>query len=339
MIINAAMPKNVQVSRERVMDDPPEAIFAQISDLNNWKNWSVWYRMDPDADYEYSDPPAGVGAWYSWASENRSLGKGKLTIVEAEPARSIKTQIEFGEGMGSIDGSWELTPAEQGTKVVWTADMEFPFFQRWFSVIIEGKLGPQLESGLFSIDSVASVMGVPIAETDYAFEEVMREEMMVYYVTMEDVPFEEISLKMGEAFGILMQWLGDDISNMNNVPMTEYTKWDTEASMCSFRTLVSVQTDREPDVPVMEGTVVGGRYLKGVHMGAYENMKGIYMAAEGYVPSMGWEMTGGPIEEYITDPGMEPDTSKWITNIYWPIAPMSGDDSGDGDEGSEGDES
>lgn len=317
VILNAALPKNVQVSRELVMDDSPEAIYAQISDVQNWQNWSVWYEIDPDAEFVYSDPSNGVDAWYSWNSENPNLGVGKLTIVETEEPRAVRTRIEF-EGMGSVDGSWSLTPTEEGTKVLWTADMEFPFFQRWVGMVMDGALGPQLEGGLANIDSVASAAGEPAA-ADYGFEEVELDEVMVYYVSMDEVPMADISTKMGEGFGALIGWLGEDAANME-YPMCEYTFWDEENGVCAFRTMVSVETDKAASPPVMEGTLIGGRYMKGVHMGAYEDMLGIYLAGSWHIADMGWELVGGPVEQYITDPAMEPDTSKWITNIFWPIA-------------------
>lgn len=315
VIVNAALPKDVAVTRERVMDDTPEAIFTQISDVRNWQNWSEWYRTDPNAEFVYSDPSSGVDAWYSWNSENPNLGVGKLTIVAIEPNESMNTKIEF-EGMGSVDGSWELSEAEGGINVKWTANMEFPFFQRWVGLVMDGALGPQFEAGLSRIDSAASAAP---AEQAFLFEEVMMEQKEIYYVEMQDVAMSDIAAGMGEGFGALMGFLGEDAQNMEGVPMCEYTKWDPENGLCSFKTFVSVNTDKAPSPPVMEGMTPGGRYMTTAHMGAHEEMTPVYMAAEEYVVNQGWQMVGGPIEEYITDPGAEPDTAKWITNIYWPI--------------------
>jgi hypothetical protein len=38
-----------------------------------------------------------------------------------------------------------------------------------------------------------------------------------------------------------------------------------------------------------------------------------------YIEDKGYTMNGAPFEQYITDPGMESDTSKWQTNIYFPV--------------------
>ena len=320
VIVNAALPKDVAVSRERVMDDSPGAIFNQISDVQNWQNWSEWYRIDPNVTYEYSDPSTGEGAWYSWTSENPNLGKGTLKIMAINPNKSMNTQIDF-EGMGKVKGSWELSESDAGTNVKWTANMEFPFFQRWVGLVMDGALGPQFESGLARIDSAASASGAP--EASFSFEEIMLDQKEILYVEMANVPMDEIANGMAEGFGALMGFLGEDAQNMNGVPMCEYTMWDPENGVCSFKTFVSVNTDKAPSAPVMEGMTAGGRYMKAVHMGSYDDSGPLYMAAEDYVVEQGWEMVGGPIEEYITDPGAEPDTTKWITNIYWPIAKAS----------------
>jgi len=34
----------------------------------------------------------------------------------------------------------------------------------------------------------------------------------------------------------------------------------------------------------------------------------------------GLTQTGGPWEVYATDPGAEPDTSKWLTEIWFPVS-------------------
>ena len=43
------------------------------------------------------------------------------------------------------------------------------------------------------------------------------------------------------------------------------------------------------------------------------------MAIEGYCKQHGLEAGVPAIEEYVTDPASEPDTSKWLTRIYYPL--------------------
>ena len=57
----------------------------------------------------------------------------------------------------------------------------------------------------------------------------------------------------------------------------------------------------------------------GTHFGAYEESMYLYTAMDEYIKEFKLEETGGPVEEYITDPISEPDTAKWQTNIYFPV--------------------
>ncbi|KKP85530.1 MAG: Transcriptional regulator, effector-binding domain/component, partial [candidate division CPR3 bacterium GW2011_GWE2_35_7] len=55
------------------------------------------------------------------------------------------------------------------------------------------------------------------------------------------------------------------------------------------------------------------------YKGAYDKTYTAYMDLEAYVKEYNLTEAGGPWEVYITDPGTEPDTSKWITGIYFPV--------------------
>ena len=43
------------------------------------------------------------------------------------------------------------------------------------------------------------------------------------------------------------------------------------------------------------------------------------MAMQEYMEANSLVDNGPPYEVYITDPGQEPDPTKWITELYWPI--------------------
>jgi len=63
----------------------------------------------------------------------------------------------------------------------------------------------------------------------------------------------------------------------------------------------------------------GGKALKAVHMGAYDKMMPVYEDLDRYVANKKLEMNGAPWEVYVTDPTVEKDTAKWITEIYYPV--------------------
>ena len=54
-----------------------------------------------------------------------------------------------------------------------------------------------------------------------------------------------------------------------------------------------------------------------VHLGSYDDLMIPHTAMENYLKENDLTMEGPALEEYVTDPGNEPDTSKWETHIYY----------------------
>ena len=71
---------------------------------------------------------------------------------------------------------------------------------------------------------------------------------------------------------------------------------------------------------VKNATLPGGRVAVARHVGPYEKLVETHMQLEAWLRENGHQPNGGVWEVYVTDPGAEPDSSKWITEIFAPIA-------------------
>ena len=77
--------------------------------------------------------------------------------------------------------------------------------------------------------------------------------------------------------------------------------------------------------PVEEGArtkniqLPGGRVAFIRHIGPYEKLESAYRRLEEWFAGSEYEPGGPPWEVYVTDPGAEPDSSKWITDIFQPV--------------------
>ncbi len=56
-----------------------------------------------------------------------------------------------------------------------------------------------------------------------------------------------------------------------------------------------------------------------MHEGPYEGLGDAHAALQGWVSQQGHTRNGPPMEIYWTDPGAEPDTSKWRTELVQPV--------------------
>ena len=55
------------------------------------------------------------------------------------------------------------------------------------------------------------------------------------------------------------------------------------------------------------------------HMGPYEELAQTWSALTEWMGSQGLQPAGAPWEVYVTEPGAEPDQSKWRTDIFFPV--------------------
>lgn len=77
-------------------------------------------------------------------------------------------------------------------------------------------------------------------------------------------------------------------------------------------------------VPEAEGRMkvmntYGGKSLCGKFYGSYTKLKEGWDEMMAYMKENGFEPSAPPFEVYITDPGAEPDPSKWLTEIHIPV--------------------
>ncbi len=99
----------------------------------------------------FSDTTFGVGAWYTWNSEVKKVGKGKITIIEAIENQSNKYKLEF-EGMDASIAGFVLEPeGDFSTKVTWTLDGENKGMSKWFGILIGIFMSEDYENGLKNI--------------------------------------------------------------------------------------------------------------------------------------------------------------------------------------------
>ena len=309
------LPKDYTLERATVIDAPPSMVFDEVNNLKSWDQWSPWSKMDSLQTMEFSDPALGQGAYYTW--EGEITKSGKYTNSEVVENESIKYDMEF-EGMGSSDGYWKFEPTgEDQTKVTWGYHMEFGFFDRMGKYFIDGMLGKQFEQGLEDLkDFVESKPQTPEVEIT-----VENYSPLAYYAITDEVSFRDMGSDFfAERYEELGQYLGEDMQNMNGAPFAIYQKWDEENEMAVVSVALPVTSEKPATDRIEKGMTHEGKVAKAVYMGPYEGTGEAHVAIDKYMQENNLQMAGSPWEVYVTDPGNEPDASKWITEIYYPLA-------------------
>jgi hypothetical protein len=154
------MPGLSHVERSMTINATTNTIFAQVTELKNWKNWSPWYSRDPNMAMVYSQPSsAGTGAYYTWDSANKEVGKGKMTILDEKPNENVHIKLEF-DGMGVSTCDFKLIATDSTTTMVkWSMDSDHGLnpLSRIMGTMMDKFVGPDFEKGLANLKAMTEV--------------------------------------------------------------------------------------------------------------------------------------------------------------------------------------
>jgi hypothetical protein len=142
----AMRPAHYHVERSVSIKAPAEVVYVELEDLHKWAAWSPWEKIDPNMKKSYEGPERGVGASYSWQG-NREVGKGKMTIVGAEPPKLVRYKLEFLEPMAGL--------AEASMRIAKEGDNNF--VGKMFGVFMDmdKMIGAQFATGLEKLKGIA----------------------------------------------------------------------------------------------------------------------------------------------------------------------------------------
>ncbi len=147
----AMQPADFTIQRAATIAAPPAIVFAQVNDFHNWPNWSPWEKLEPAMEKTYSGASAGTGSAYAWASKDKNVGSGAMTITSAKMPEQIDIKLEFLEPMKATnDVVFTFAPEGEGTKTTWSMSGHKNFVMKAMCVFMdmEKMVGPDFEKGL-----------------------------------------------------------------------------------------------------------------------------------------------------------------------------------------------
>lgn len=145
------------VQRSTTIEAPSAEIFPLLSDLDRWEEWAPW----PELDLVRSGPSSGVGAQMSW--DDPFAGDGIFRIVESKPESLLKYHVAVQGGQITTDGTFQLEPADGGTRVSWIEEGDFGWnpLMAYVALTMDRIQGTELERGLARLKAVVESVSLP----------------------------------------------------------------------------------------------------------------------------------------------------------------------------------
>ena len=92
-----------------------------------------------------------------------------------------------------------------------------------------------------------------------------------------------------------------------------------EGTVVDLEAGIPVATPIDGEGRVKASTLPGGKVASAWHVGLYHDLPKTYDALAAWMKAQGLEKRAPYWEIYWTDPGLEPDPTKWRTEVLWPI--------------------
>ena len=122
---------------------------------------------------------------------------------------------------------------------------------------------------------------------------------------------------MGPLFGEVYAFIQQCGQQPVGMPFSIYHSMERDAVELECGMPVGSQMDGAARVE--SGELPCGTMATVTHIGPYEGLPHTWAALTEWIRSQGLEAAGAPWEVYVTDPGAEPDQSKWRTDIFFPV--------------------
>ncbi|HRP00721.1 MAG TPA: SRPBCC family protein [Flavobacteriales bacterium] len=328
VILGLVGPSNYRVERSTTIAAPPAVVYGYVSHLSSMKEWGPWQAMDKDQVQRIEGTDGTVGATWHW--EGDTVGTGSQKIVSLEPNKNVRCELHFIEPFESIStATYDLEPVGDSTRITWGMEGENTFMGKIMGVFMDmdKMIGPDFEKGLANLKALAeeeqaAVLAEKASRTvdGYLIETVEGAETV--YIGMRDkkLKWKDMGAFFGTHFPAIGAALGAAQLEMAGAPSGVYWAWNDKDQTTDMMAAMPVKGDASTQVAGYTTHVVpAGRRLKVAYYGDYTKNMDAHLAIDTYIREKGLTHYGNVIEEYVTDPMAEPDTAKWLTNIYYMV--------------------
>jgi len=314
IIIAFLLPKTYKVERSTLINADNNLIYSLTCNYYKWHLWVPWTKeMDSTAIFELKGPECQPGTKWSWTG--KKMGQGEMTATELIPGQLVAYDLSFQQGKYQSKGEIKIEKQGDSCYVSWTdkGDLGYNPLNRYMGLFMGKMMGPDFEKGLAKLKKISEER-----KSWPLIEETMLPTQVVLLIRDSAGP-QNYGKIMGNAYGEMMQFIQKNKIKQSGAPFAIYVKWDSVTLFSVMDIGIPVETAKSGKGRIRVETIPEQNAVRAIYYGPYEKTAGAYNALMQYCKEGNKEMTGGPWEIYITDPMTEKDTSKWQTNIVFPV--------------------
>lgn len=288
-------------------------LYVMINDIKEWPKWLSWTKEDGGLQFNMGGREVGQGANLNF--EGASFGKGRIELEEAIKDSLLAATIINEKWPGKVSLTFQFIPESKNSILLMTRSRiikKIPFLKRlWYrnfqtqyqnihqkdienlKAYIEGMISANFGTNATQF-SGAHYIGIKSPIYNMNIPKFYAESYPKIYKVLD-------SLKMqpaGPPVGLIYDWDGtsNHVYIMAALPISEKIPAPS-----------GFEVETVPTIPCIKMEMYGH----------YNKLKTAHAKLDYLMNSSNFTLAAPIIEEYVTSPSAEPDTSKWLTNIYY----------------------
>ncbi|MBP6681041.1 MAG: SRPBCC family protein [Saprospiraceae bacterium] len=317
IVLGFVGPKSFDVNRTAIIPGSPEQVWPYVSSLKNMQLWSPWAEKDTAMVVEYTGTDGTVGSMSNWSSSK--VGKGSQTIIKLEPTSYAETEVNILGLLGAkFTGYVSVKDTTGGSAVTWGMKGENGFMGRFMGSIMnmDKMMAPDFERGLTKLTEL--VAAAPKMESTSALKIMPGEYAGGKYLGIHSsMGFDKIPSFYEISYGAIFPALEKAGGKPAGMPAGLYYEWDVEKMTADLAAAVAFTGDIKTPAGMEVINLPAAKSLTIDYMGGYNGIGSAHEAMDAYMKENNLEQLTPVIEEYVTDPASEPDSTKWLTKVVY----------------------
>ncbi|MGO4294719.1 SRPBCC family protein [Chitinophaga sp. RAB17] len=310
-------PTTMHVERTVEINAPASIVWNDIVRFEKFNEWNSWKQMDSTARFTVTGDDGTIGATDSW--KGSKIGEGRLQHLSMDTYKSVTQKLTFITPFASeSDVFFNLSEAAGKTKVTWGFDTRYKRPQNVMSLFMKGALEKDFHHGLSNLKSMAEAevkgpgtpngIDVMVKEMNYPATTYAAVRKTIQMSRITDYYRKNLETIYNAATAAKLQ---------PGVPCGIFFTWDRKLQ----------QTDMAAAIPVPEGSKAASGYeiitlpaaqaAYADYYGPYSKIANAHVAIQKFITDKGRKIIPPTIEMYVTDPGKEKDSSKWLTKVIY----------------------
>jgi effector-binding domain-containing protein len=314
------------LERSIEIEAPRYVVLSEIKSFKNFHKWSPWNALDPNMTVTLEGPDSAVGSVYRWAG-NKDVGEGFQTLKSVSDNHIEWEVTRTKPWAKAFLTKFDLEEVGKNTKVTWGFNLYigFPWNAMAMLTDVRKLVGRDLERGLGYLKKVCEnhmhkkYRGYDVVES--------TEPALIYAGIRDTVPMDTIQAFFAYGFSKIKDAVQKSGTVPGSRPVSLTFLWDETNKKADIAAALQIPETRKFDNNLQVFKLAGGKALEIEYFGIYDSIGSAHLAMGDYMKEKKLQVIPPVIEQYITDPKTEPDTSKWLTKVIYFIEPLPADTS------------